>query len=648
MKIHSLDIINFMAIGTAKVKLADRGLVLIQGENADETSATSNGAGKSSIGDAISWVNYGSTARGEEGDKVVNRFGAGGCRVVEIVEDNGDFYEISRHRKHKVGKNALWVKKIDPATGAVLADLTKGTDKLTQEVVNQILGCSYEVFVGAIYAGQEKMPDLPGMTDKNLKMLIEEASGATILEAAYREANLRLQACKSALTDASATVVAARNAVADANTSIATYEKNKTDFETSRIESVKKLHAASLTLKAELDRLTAQVAAEDPAEIKAEIAEYDAKIAAVAGEHKALAAANAAVVAKQREVDAAHRDVTLLTNATIRGLEAEKRSLDHQVGCPCSTCNRPFSAEDIGPAKEIVEKKLADAKEQLRVASTQHGTLFAQLEKLADARDRVAASMTDVSATNASRNIAQARLDAVNNILARIEALKSEIRANVNVIKAKKVEVNPFDAMIASAKHSLMTRTNIWREAEKTEQEAIASLKLHELAAKVYSPSGVRSFLLDEVTPFLNDQTAKYLGTLSDGNITATWTTLIKNAKGELREKFSIEVTNANGGDTFGLISGGEKRKVRIACALALQDLVARRASKPIELFIGDEIDDALDPAGLERLTVILEEKARERGSVFIISHNDLKDWVRNSILVRRSGKISTVTEVVS
>lgn len=57
----------------------------------------------------------------------------------------------------------------------------------------------------------------------------------------------------------------------------------------------------------------------------------------------------------------------------------------------------------------------------------------------------------------------------------------------------------------------------------------------------------------------------------------------------------------------------GEKRKVRIACSLALQDLVSNRASKNIDLFIGDEIDDALDTAGLERLMGILESKARER-----------------------------------
>ncbi|WP_210241344.1 hypothetical protein [Mesorhizobium sp. B1-1-1] len=111
----------------------------------------------------------------------------------------------------------------------------------------------------------------------------------------------------------------------------------------------------------------------------------------------------------------------------------------------------------------------------------------------------------------------------------------------------------------------------------------------------------------------------------------------------------SRSVTNATGGKIFKGLSGGEKRKVRIATALALQDLVATRASKPIDLFIGDEIDDALDPAGLERLTMILEEKARERGSVFVISHNEMRDHVKQVMLIEKMpNKTTKVTEMAA
>jgi len=95
-------------------------------------------------------------------------------------------------------------------------------------------------------------------------------------------------------------------------------------------------------------------------------------------------------------------------------------------------------------------------------------------------------------------------------------------------------------------------------------------------------------------------------------------------------------------------LSGGEKRKVRLATAMALQDMVASRATKPISLFIADEVDDALDDAGLERLMGILDEKARDRGTVLVISHNSLTDWIRDHAIVTKSGGLATVTGALS
>jgi DNA repair exonuclease SbcCD ATPase subunit len=156
---------------------------------------------------------------------------------------------------------------------------------------------------------------------------------------------------------------------------------------------------------------------------------------------------------------------------------------------------------------------------------------------------------------------------------------------------------------------------------------------------KIFSPAGVRAHVIDTVTPYLNERTSHYLATLSDGNISAVWNTLSKTKTGELREKFIIEVSNDKGANNFGGLSGGEKRKVRIATSLALQDLVASRASKPFSLFIADEIDDALDVAGLERLMMLLEEKSREKGTVLMISHNEISDWCREqAVIIKENG----------
>ena len=62
-----------------------------------------------------------------------------------------------------------------------IAETAGISEERAQEVIDKLLGCSLEVFQAAVYAGQEKMPDLPSMTDKQLKLMIEEAAGVEVL-----------------------------------------------------------------------------------------------------------------------------------------------------------------------------------------------------------------------------------------------------------------------------------------------------------------------------------------------------------------------------------------------------------------------------------------------------------------------------------
>ena len=164
MNFLQLNIENFLSIGKASIDLENKGLVLVQGQNEDDTSANSNGVGKSSIADALCWALFGETARGVSGDAVINDVAKKGTEVSVCVEDDEAQYVITRYRKHPKGKNSLTV--VQEAEPGEEVDLTKGTDKETQLEVNRILGCSQDVFMTAIYAGQELMPDLPRLTDR--------------------------------------------------------------------------------------------------------------------------------------------------------------------------------------------------------------------------------------------------------------------------------------------------------------------------------------------------------------------------------------------------------------------------------------------------------------------------------------------------
>lgn len=191
MKFLKLQVENFMAIASAEVELDQRGLVLIQGVNSGDTSAASNGAGKSTLMNSLMWCLYGETAHGVKGDDVLSTGHEKNCRVMVTVEDEGKKYAIIRHRKHKEFKNRLIVRGED-------GDMTKGKDTLTQTFVERLIGASKEVFMASIYASQEAMPDLPGMSDKSLKTIVEEAAGVDRLTRA-EPMPLNKRAMRSAL-----------------------------------------------------------------------------------------------------------------------------------------------------------------------------------------------------------------------------------------------------------------------------------------------------------------------------------------------------------------------------------------------------------------------------------------------------------------
>lgn len=642
MKFVDMELENFLAISHAKVNLTDRGLVLIQGVNSDDSSADSNGAGKSTLADGIDWILYGETARGVSGDDVINIAAGKGTRgALRILDDDGLTYTIARHRKHKTGKNSLTVVASD---GITETELTKGTDKLTQEVVLKIVGASHAVFKAAVYAGQEQMPDLPAMTDKHLKLLLEEAAGTEVLEAAYKTARTSLQAAQQALAAAEAYKNGLETGREFKRNEILSLTEKRGAWEVQRTNQLKELTNNVVTDIARVKAIDTALAKYDVPALQAKVAECDAQIAAVASEHTKLNELTIAVNEKLSNDQAITNQLNGLA-LTIAKTNKELDGVNHKVGCPCDSCGRPLTEAELDGVKGSIERTLADLVKQQEQLTVERSRIQAEASIAAQAVAAHKAAMTDVSVVQDYRRIANEALAEVSRLTferAKVLELAQSTKKQIDQMKSA---ANPYEEAIAQATKEDFGLQGDIAKAEAAVKEAQLKVDLENEVVKVYSPAGVRAHILDEVTPFLNAQTSRYLTTLSDGNIDANWTTLVKNGKGELREKFSIEVENATGAKSFAGLSGGEKRKVRVATALALQDLVATRANKPIDLFMADEIDDALDAAGLERLMTILEEKARERGSVFVISHNNLKDWISNVVTVTKSGSSSVVTE---
>lgn len=644
MKIGNVKIEGFMAIGSAVLGLADRGLVLIQGINKDDASAESNGSGKSTIPDAISWCLYGVTARGESGDDIINNNRKTASVVVDLIDDDECIYRVSRYRKDKKHKNHVILEKRTPSGGTVIS-LTLSSDKETQVRIDQIVGCDVDVFNAAIYQGQEQIPDMPNMSDKQIKNLIEQAAGITVLEDCYKialfEKNQKGHDVDRLNMERNAAILVVEQAEAD-KVRIVIRMSEWDDEKKAKKATAEELERSAYKLKKASDEKLARAEEKVP-KINANIAKHKTVLEEKIGCDGVLLDLNG-VRNEQATI------VRLAENRVEQGSEVVERSkskvvsIGSRVGTSCGECGKEIKESDLKTIKNAAEMAVKLMVKNLDKAVKNLATEQITLKACVAQSKKYEIEMPDYTETSE-------RLNKCNLVLAKIETLRVECKGfesawdNATSWTAEvDGSVNPHTAhntgMLEKLKLATEDRDVLsekFRKSEVTYKLAVATME-------VYAPAGVRAHILDHVTPFLNSRTAHYLSALSDGNLSAEWSTVSFTKKGDMREKFSIKVSNMTGGQKFGLLSGGEKRKVRLSCAMALQDVVSGRATKPIELFMADEIDDALDDAGLERLMGLLEEKARERGTVLVISHRSLSDWIRQVAVVTKEGGEATIS----
>lgn len=649
MYFGKLSIKNFLVIGEAEVDLHNCGLTLIEGRNEDDESANSNGAGKSSLVDALCWCLYGVTGRGVSGDAVINKKAKKECVVgVEVWTEGLNCYYIERGRKSKRLGNNLIVQHVivdgnDVGSGC---ELTKTTVADTQALVNDLLGCSYEIFTSSIYAVQEKMPDLPALTDKALKTLIEEAAGIDKLQKASEIAHAKYQDCVRLTTETQGRIENLTSELSNNKKLLddVVYER-ETHIRNATLERAQQLRYKDL-LESELKKASAlpveavEAIEKKKAEIQAKIDEYSFIEAKGAEKQRLAMSAQSHCVMTKKEIEKEKEKIADL-NKEINNLEAK-------IGTHCSECGKVYQAEDLETAKKAIESQIANKTKEVLKQIEDFKNQVAEAKVLAKDAEDFKKSMPSVTKLMLAMNELNERLKKNQDVQFQIDTQKRELQNLKKTIEAtEEVTVKgetPYNKTIKTLEESIAKLEKDKKERESEHEKYAEQQKIAEAVDELYSRKGIRAHILDTVTPFLNERTAFYLNTLSDGEITATWQTLTKTAKGDFKEKFSIDVQSVKGANCFAGLSGGEKRKVRVATSMALQDLVASRAKKPIDLYIADEVDHALDASGLERMMSILEEKAKQFGTALVISHNSLRDWIDNSIVVTKRDGISTVS----
>ncbi len=165
MIIESLEMTNFLSHEKTNI-VFENGINIITGKN---------GAGKTSILDAIKFALFAESRNSEKNNELIKK----GKHFFDIYlrfNVNGDEYEVYRHFGIKSAKNAerlAYIKK----NSVIIAETYEG---ITQEI-SKILGVSREIFKNSVFVEQGQMDSLISGTPKERKQIFSDIIGLTSL-----------------------------------------------------------------------------------------------------------------------------------------------------------------------------------------------------------------------------------------------------------------------------------------------------------------------------------------------------------------------------------------------------------------------------------------------------------------------------------
>ncbi len=589
MHIKSVEIKNFLSIADASVDFPEAGLILVSGWN--ETLGRANGAGKSSLMQAISWCLYDELPRNIKVDEIVRR-GQEGCSVAVTVKIDGTTYRATRKRPTGFELSIDGVKQ-------------KGAPKQLSSQMQLTVGFNYEQFLITSYFPQSgdgsrflKQKDAVAKNFLGSILNFSKADSASnFLFSQLKEAEMEASKLSSSMRELGNSL--------------------------SRLKSLQNVPVPDLPSKDEVTLAKNELSlAELQANNPPDTADVDSQIALVRNKKSA--------VDKLRiEISKIDSKIRETKNELSR---VEKSSTVHYMECPA--CNEKLvqsGSELLVHDEDSVLQVLAASKEALtQKMSHFEGRLLAYME-IFNREKGVDSKLEDLISERASY------LKDYQMASQRVSSLKSQIQSYKRMYeshKAAKDQAVAIQVQVSETESRIDSQSEALKVYENQMIEIVA-------ARSVLSPTGAIAYALDSVISDVNEAVTAYLDIFSHGTMS------YRMSSGEDKAKIVHHVTYGDSEVSMGSLSGGEERGLILSVDMGLSEVLAKRCGKPLpSLLMLDECFEGLDYVGKEKVLDALKEIAVSRCIIVVDHSTEMSAMFDETIQVIKRGDVSYIERV--
>lgn len=581
--IDKLEIVSFKAYREKQVlnlKDLGTGLWFVEGRNLVSPRLGSNGAAKSTIWDCLCWVLYGKTVKGRP-TTAVKTWGSKTPPEASVLLSVGDEpHTITR----KGVANGLW---LDGKT-------------VTQDEIDRLIGLSWAIFLHTLVLGQGRELFFDLRPTAKMEVLSETLDldkwDVRITRARRAADKWELAATRGAaeLSSLQRELDASEVRLRDLKADSQAWENDRADEAQIIADKLRKLEDDYEHHKNELG--------------KADL-EYDGAETELRHSQRKFDEAKE----KGREYITARADTTSRFDRACEQERTCKRALDGALkGDTCPVCNQPLDTHAQDELERELKRALRDAEDEVDRARRE---MYAAIDADEAFKSAEAAIGRDI------RHFRD-KSDSAIDKRTRSQSAVNELAAHIHALKNPTTQIveNPYTQMLHDARKAdkaLLAKEDDYKEVLRVATEQAALSKYW-----VEGFKNVRLYLIEDVLVELEEVTQNALAEVGLDDWRVEYDIEKDNKTGGSKPAISVYIFQPEYDDAVAWedFSGGEGQRLRLVGAIALSEVLLRRAGVRCDLLVLDEPTRHLSPEGVRDTVDFLLDRSRD-SQIFYVDH---------------------------
>lgn len=539
----------------------------------------SNGHGKSTMLDALCFSLYGKPFRNITKNQLINSVNGKGTIVEIEFETEGKIYKVRRGIKPNIFEILEDGNLI--TQDAALKDYQKVLEK-------QILKMNHKTFTQVIILGSSSFTPFMKLTAANRREVIEDILDIKIFSTMGNVNKDKVAETKTNLSQVDLDIKTVKNQVTSQSELIALVKKNKQD------------NTQEYKDKIEINNRRVEALDKDVSILETQISEQEILRAAIGNPDTEYLLINNEVGSNRRLIKDYSESIEF-----------------YQSHDECPSCKQGIEHDHKTTVVHKLQSKVDELNKLVREKLKEQEQLSLKIEE----------------ASNINSGIQQLKID-LRGIETEIKTIKRQTGEYQSVIEGIDNNTGDLDAEKLKLKTLASKATKLFEQ----KIELTETRNLQEIASTLLKDSGIKTTIIREYLPLMNQLINKYLEA-QDSFI-----------QFEINEQFEETIKSRHRDEfSYASFSEGERQRIDLAILFTWRQIAKLKNSANTNLLVLDEVmDGSLDPEGNDSAQALLEMLAKDGTNIFVISHSVEKhiDKFERVLQFKKTGNYSILSEL--